>query len=110
MDKSKRTRVMSASSRPIVRARPRRAGGNLPERIEMKMTLSMPRTISRAVSVSRLIQMLASVIQDMKVGNIQHSTSNIQHPILQFPCVEAIDAKLGTGNSEFRLNNLRLGT
>ncbi len=43
------------------RARPCCAAGSFPARIEMKMMLSMPRTISSTVSVTRLIQRLGSV-------------------------------------------------
>ena len=51
---SSSTRVMSASARPMLRALPCWSAGSLPERIEMKMMLSTPRTISRTVSVTRL--------------------------------------------------------
>jgi hypothetical protein len=45
---------------PIFRALPCSAGGSFPARMEMKMILSTPRTISRMVSVKRLIQALGS--------------------------------------------------
>ncbi len=41
-----------ASERPSNRARLRCSGGSLSDRIEMKITLSIPSTISNAVSVS----------------------------------------------------------
>ena len=56
-----------ASIRPIVRARFTWSAGSLPARIEMNTMLSMPRTISSAVSVSRAIQ-ICGVEQPVHVG------------------------------------------
>src|SRR5512145_504520 len=55
-ENSSRTRVSIAASSPRRRARACWFAGSLPDRIEMKMTLSTPRTISRKVSVARAIQ------------------------------------------------------
>ena len=52
-----------ASIRPIVRARFAWSAGSLPDRIEMNTMLSMPRTISSAVRVSRAIQISGSSSQ-----------------------------------------------
>ena len=49
------TRITSANISPRVRARACSDLGNLPARIEMKMMLSTPSTISSIVSVIRLI-------------------------------------------------------
>ncbi len=49
-------RVTIAPSRPMRRARGCWSAGSFPDRIEMKMMLSTPRTISRNVSVASAIQ------------------------------------------------------
>src|SRR5687767_7698989 len=49
--------------RPIVRALACCAAGSLPARIEMKMMLSTPSTISSTVNVIRLIQICGSLTQ-----------------------------------------------
>src|ERR1044071_6571112 len=59
------TRVMSASERPSFRAFACFSAGSFPARIEMKITLSMPRTISRPVRVRSEIQICGSVSQSM---------------------------------------------
>ena len=67
----------------MARLRPRRravalpSAGSLPARIEMKMTLSMPRTISSTVRVSRAIQLSGFVSQ---VHALQGSGCNSRHP------------------------------
>ena len=62
-DSSSRMREPIASDRPSRRARSRFSGGSRPTRIEMKMMLSTPSTISRAVRVARATQALGSAIQ-----------------------------------------------
>ncbi len=52
MENSSAMRVSIASARPVMRADLRRSGGRRPTRIEMKMMLSMPRTISSNDSVT----------------------------------------------------------
>ena len=49
-------RVTIAPANPRVRARALCSLGSRPDRIEMKMMLSIPRTISSAVSVPSAIQ------------------------------------------------------
>ena len=56
MDSSRAMRVTMASPSPRTRALFRFARGSLPTRIEMKMMLSMPSTISSAVRVMSAIQ------------------------------------------------------
>ena len=53
---SRMIRVISASPNPHWRALRCWAAGSFPLRIEMKMMLSMPRTISSTVNVNKLIQ------------------------------------------------------
>jgi hypothetical protein len=55
-EKSNATRMINASDRPVIRARSRCSSGSLPDRIEMKMTLSTPRTTSRTSSVRKATQ------------------------------------------------------
>ena len=55
IEASSASRVIRASASPICRPRACRSGGRRPAMIEMKMMLSMPRTISKNVRVSRLI-------------------------------------------------------
>ena len=50
-----RIRVINAKERPIFRALSRCSGGSLPERIEMNIRLSIPRTISNSERVARPI-------------------------------------------------------
>ena len=57
---SRPIRITRASASPIRRALACWATGSRPETIERKMTLSMPSTISSAVSVSRLAQAFGS--------------------------------------------------
>ena len=64
-ENSSSTRVIMAPSRPMRRARGCCSGGSFPDRMEMKMMLSTPRTISRKVSVARAIQICGSVIQSI---------------------------------------------
>jgi hypothetical protein len=63
MDSSSRIRVTNAKPRPMVRALTRWVGGSFPARIEIKITLSIPRTISRKVNVTRLTQVFGSPTQ-----------------------------------------------
>ena len=58
-------RIPIAAPSPTSRARSRCSGGSLFERIEMKMTLSTPSTISSAVSVSSAVQIFGSLIQSI---------------------------------------------
>src|SRR5690606_3997815 len=75
-------RLTNAPSRPIRRARSRCASGSLPTRIEMKMMLSSPSTISSAESVSRLIQTsgLASAVASITGRNVPHFRSPASGP------------------------------
>ena len=65
IDSSSAMRMNIARNRPVRRARSRRPGGSFPATIAMKMTLSMPRTISRTVSVRRAAHPSAVVIHSM---------------------------------------------
>ena len=56
-------RMIIASDRPTRRARVALLGGSRSARIEMKMTLSMPSTISSVVNVSNATQISRLVIQ-----------------------------------------------
>ena len=81
---SSRMRVMSASARPTLRAFACCSAGSLPLRIEMKMRLSMPSTISSNVSVKRLIQICGSEshsITRRSVGGGRHF-ANSEHEYL----------------------------
>jgi hypothetical protein len=62
IDHSSARRMNIASDRPILRARARSSARSLPARIEMKTMLSIPRTISRTVSVARAIQPSALLV------------------------------------------------
>src|SRR3990172_8019238 len=59
-DSSRARRVIMASARPSTRALWRWRAGKRPTRMEMKIMLSMPRTISRAVSVASAAQACGS--------------------------------------------------
>jgi hypothetical protein len=59
-ENSSSSRETIAKPRPSRRALSRSSGGRRPTRMEMKMMLSTPRTISRAVSIAKAIQMLGS--------------------------------------------------
>ena len=61
MENSSAMRVSIASASPVMRADSRCSGGSRPTRIEMKMMLSMPSTISSADSVTNAIQACGSV-------------------------------------------------
>ena len=61
MENSSAMRVSIASARPVMRADSRRSGGSRLTRIEMKMMLSMPSTISSADSVTNAIHAWGSV-------------------------------------------------
>ena len=61
MENSSAMRVSIASARPVMRADSRRSGGSRLTRIEMKMMLSMPSTISSADSVMNAIHACGSV-------------------------------------------------
>src|SRR5581483_5633630 len=61
IENSSSTRVTIANASPLTRAELRCAGGSRPTRIEMKMMLSMPRTISSNDSVTNAIQACGSV-------------------------------------------------
>ena len=86
-------RMNIARKRPVFRARSRSAAGSLPARIEMKTMLSMPRTISRTVSVRRAIQPSAPVI---------HSTfrdSRRAHPRSRGPATSASTGTASTSSA-----------
>src|SRR5215213_8936555 len=65
IEKSIAMRINIASNNPVVRARCRWLVGNLSARIEMKMMLSTPSTISSTVRVSSAVQI---------AGSLNHST------------------------------------
>src|SRR6516162_9652265 len=65
IEASNARRVISASASPTCRARFWRSGGNRPATIAINTRLSMPSTISRAVSVTRLAQICGSVSQSI---------------------------------------------
>jgi hypothetical protein len=69
-ESSSSTRMIIAIARPMVRAFFCCSIGSLPDRMEMKMTLSMPRTISRTVNVNRAIHACGS-----ESHAIEHSSS-----------------------------------
>ena len=54
------SRANSATNKPIDRARRCSLKGNFPERIEINMILSIPKTTSNTVNVIRLIQIFGS--------------------------------------------------
>src|SRR4051794_35601782 len=60
IDASSARRVSTASAKPSRRAEFRRFSGSRPTRIAMKTRLSIPSTISSAVSVTRLAQIFGS--------------------------------------------------
>src|SRR6516164_334159 len=62
-ENSNAMRVSIASARPLMRAVACDCGGNRPTRIEMKMTLSMPRTISSSDSARKASQRCGSAIR-----------------------------------------------
>src|SRR6187551_3516170 len=66
MENSSAMRVSMASARPVMRADSRCAGGSRLTRIEMKMMLSMPSTISSADSVMNAIHAWGSVTSSIK--------------------------------------------
>ena len=55
-EKSKPILVIIARERPMILALFRFSAGNLPARIEMKIILSIPKTISRTVKVRSAIR------------------------------------------------------
>jgi hypothetical protein len=61
IENSSAMRVTIANARPVMRAVSRRSGGRRLTRMEMKMMLSMPSTISRADSVRNAIHACGSV-------------------------------------------------
>src|SRR6266481_4803995 len=63
IEASSARRVISANASPTCRARFWRSGGSRPARIAMNTRLSIPRTISSAVSVRRLAQICGSLSQ-----------------------------------------------
>jgi hypothetical protein len=62
---SSRMRVIIASASPVFRAFACWCSGSFPERIEMKTMLSIPSTISSAVSVANAIHMSGLVSHSM---------------------------------------------
>src|SRR5512134_202367 len=64
-DSSRPMRISIASASATRRARPCSLSGSFPARIEMKMMLSMPSTISRTVRVASAIQVSGEVSQAM---------------------------------------------
>src|SRR4029450_3932789 len=75
---SRRMRVTRANINPVCRALACCSGGNLPARIEMKMTLSMPRTISRTVRVKRLIHASGKLIHSITGARIGEGRDSSQ--------------------------------
>ena len=69
-DKSSRMRMPIAAPRPSVRPRCCCSFGSFPTRIEMKMTLSTPRTTSRNVSVSSAIS--PSAVKKASMGSTRY--------------------------------------
>ena len=69
MENSSAMRVSIASARPVMRADSRRSGGSRLTRIEMKMMLSMPSTISSADSVMNAIHACGSVSSSITARN-----------------------------------------
>ena len=69
MENSSAMRVSIASARPVMRADSRRSGGSRLTRIEMKMMLSMPSTISSADSVMNAIHACGSVSSSITALN-----------------------------------------
>src|SRR5690242_15900071 len=61
-------RVSIASARPVIRAGPCWGGGSFPTRIEMKMMLSSPRTISSSDKVRKASQFCGSEMRSSMVG------------------------------------------
>src|SRR5687768_11589050 len=75
------TRVTMAPSSPSRLAFACCSSGSFPERIEMKMMLSTPRTISRKVSVPSAIQICGSLSDSITTSFL--------------PCLQDVDAQLG---------------
>jgi hypothetical protein len=72
--------VTSARPRPRVRALACCGRGSLPARIEMKMTLSIPRRISRKVNVTRLAHTFGSATQ--LIHSMQRAANYPGSPVL----------------------------
>ena len=69
-ENSKAMRISMASSRPSLRAFGCWSSGSFPARMEMKMMLSMPSTISRPVRVRKPIQACGSVSKSMALSQV----------------------------------------
>src|SRR3954449_11098509 len=69
IEASKASRLSTASARPSRRAESRRSSGNRPTRIAMKTRLSIPSTISSAVSVTRLAQIFGSASHSIRLAS-----------------------------------------
>ena len=67
MPSNSKMRVTSANVNPNLRALSRCESGNLPDKIEMKITLSMPKTISSNVSVNSATQPAGLLIQEKSI-------------------------------------------
>ena len=67
-------RMNIARNSPSLRARGCCARGSLPARIEMKITLSTPRTISSDVSVTRAIQVCGFVSHSIMMSGPTRDT------------------------------------
>ena len=77
MENSSAMRVSIASARPVMRADSRRSGGSRLTRIEMKMMLSMPSTISSADSVMNAIHAWGSVSSSITVQAYGSSSTGL---------------------------------
>ena len=72
--------LYNASPNPIRRARFWRLAGNRPANIVMNTRLSMPSTISSAVSVKRLAQICGSFSQPISVFSKLDSATTLDQP------------------------------
>src|SRR5882672_6768639 len=100
-------RVTIAPARPTRRARPCCCCGSLPARIEMKMMLSMPRTISSTVNVSRPSHASGLDIKLM-VGSCRNVQCSMFNDHWTFVTLERNGkANLGPAESDARLHLCR---
>ena len=77
---SSRIRVMQATAMPILRATGRRCSGSRPTAIEMNTRLSMPSTISNALSVTRVSHASGEA---RKLRSIRFSVSSRQYRLVK---------------------------
>ena len=79
-ESSSATRISKASVKPRRRAFSCERAGSFPARIEIKTMLSMPRTISSAVSVRSPIQICGSESQSMIYPAHSRTMPHLRHP------------------------------